>query len=222
MLYAAEVVTSPKEPRLSKKETALFLRINRHLTPEHQERYDALRAKREEETLTPAVSQGFPFAKAAVQIATLDLAAQIAGLPLHRFLGGKVRDTIDLSFALSIDEPQRMAEAARSFPAVKCFKVKVAGDARLDAERVLADLDPEAFGPVDAPRLWFWLAHGIPRPRFLHVVSWSVPTLATPPCGRPSARRGPGPLPGAPGGGHGPRSGAQPRCSEPALVPFGT
>ena len=50
----AEVLTSPQEPRLSKKETALFLRINRHLTPEHQERYDALRAKREEETLTPA------------------------------------------------------------------------------------------------------------------------------------------------------------------------
>src|SRR5207247_11257412 len=94
--------------------------------------------KQFDETLTPAVSQGFPFAKAAVQIATLDLAAQIAGLPLHRFLGGKVRDTIDLSFALSIDEPQRMAEAARSFPAVKCFKVKAAGAARLDAEGGLA------------------------------------------------------------------------------------
>src|SRR5712692_9993548 len=48
--------------------------------------------KQFDETLTPAVSQGFPFAKAAVQIATLDLAAQIAELPLHRFLGGKVRD----------------------------------------------------------------------------------------------------------------------------------
>ena len=48
----ASVVPSPQEPRLSKKETALFLRINRHLTPEQQERYDALRAKREDETLT--------------------------------------------------------------------------------------------------------------------------------------------------------------------------
>ena len=94
--------------------------------------------KQFDETLTPTVSQGFPFAKAAVQIATLDLAAQIAGLSLHRFLGGKVRDTIDLSFALSIDEPQRMAEAARSFPGGEVLQVKVAGDARLDAERVLA------------------------------------------------------------------------------------
>jgi hypothetical protein len=50
----ASLVTSPKEPHLSKKETALFLRINRHLTPEQQGRYDELRAKREEETLTPA------------------------------------------------------------------------------------------------------------------------------------------------------------------------
>ena len=50
----ASLVTSPKEPHLSKKETTLFLRINRYLTPEQQERYDALRAKREDETLTPA------------------------------------------------------------------------------------------------------------------------------------------------------------------------
>jgi hypothetical protein len=50
----ASLVCSSKEPRLSKKETALFLRINRSLAPEQQERYDELRAKREDETLTPA------------------------------------------------------------------------------------------------------------------------------------------------------------------------
>ncbi len=94
--------------------------------------------KQFDETLTPAVSQGFPFAKAAVQVATLDLAAQTAGLPLHRFLGGKLRDRIELTFALSIDKPDTMAEAARSFASVKCFKVKVAGDPKLDAERVAA------------------------------------------------------------------------------------
>ena len=94
--------------------------------------------KQFDEVLTPAVSQGFPFAKAAVQVATLDLAGRIAGLPLHRFLGGKLRDTIELAFALSIDEPARMAEAARAFPAVKCFKVKVAGDPVQDAARVHA------------------------------------------------------------------------------------
>ena len=71
-------------------------------------------------------------------MATLDLAGQIAGLPLHRFFGGKVRDRIELSFALSIDTPPRMAEASRAQPYVKCFKLKVAGDPRVDAERVHA------------------------------------------------------------------------------------
>jgi hypothetical protein len=41
-----------KVPRLSKKETELFLRINRTLPPKKQERYDELRQKREDETLT--------------------------------------------------------------------------------------------------------------------------------------------------------------------------
>ncbi|MGH9842789.1 MAG: STAS/SEC14 domain-containing protein [Blastocatellia bacterium] len=41
-------------PRLSKKETSLFLRINRGLPQEKQQRYDELRQKREDETLTQA------------------------------------------------------------------------------------------------------------------------------------------------------------------------
>src|SRR2546429_4615041 len=50
----------------------------------------------------------------------------ITGLPLHRFFGGKVRDKIELTYALSIDTPQAMADVARSYPFVKCFKLKVA------------------------------------------------------------------------------------------------
>jgi len=92
--------------------------------------------KQFDERLTPAVSQGFPFAKSAVLTATLDLAGQITGLPLHRFFGGKVRDKIDLTYALSIDTPQAMADVARSYPFVKCFKLKVAGDEKVDAARV--------------------------------------------------------------------------------------
>src|SRR5262249_5610270 len=92
--------------------------------------------KQFDEKLTPAISQGFPFAKCAMLNATLDLAGQIAGLPLHRFFGGKLRDKIELSYALSIDTPKAMAAAAASYPYVKCFKLKVAGDAILDTERV--------------------------------------------------------------------------------------
>ncbi|MFN0120732.1 MAG: hypothetical protein ACKV2V_09545 [Blastocatellia bacterium] len=43
----------PAAPRLSEKETELFLRINRNLPAEQQLRYDELREKREQETLTP-------------------------------------------------------------------------------------------------------------------------------------------------------------------------
>jgi muconate cycloisomerase len=92
--------------------------------------------KQFDEVLTPAVSQGFPFAKAAVQVATLDLAGRLAGLPLHRFFGGKLRDKIELTYALSIDTPQAMADVARSYPFVRCFKLKVAGDEKVDAARV--------------------------------------------------------------------------------------
>ena len=92
--------------------------------------------KQFDERLTPAVSQGFPFAKSAVLTATLDLAGQITGLPLHRFFGGKMRDKIELTYALSIDMPQAMADVARSYPFVKCFKLKVAGDEKADAARV--------------------------------------------------------------------------------------
>lgn len=94
--------------------------------------------KQFDERLTPAVSQGFPFAKSAILTATLDLAGQIAGLPLHRFFGGKTRDKIELCYALSIDTPRIMAEAAASYPYVTCFKLKVAGDPKADTERVEA------------------------------------------------------------------------------------
>jgi len=92
--------------------------------------------KQFDDRLTPAVSQGFPFAKAAVITATLDLAGRIAGLPLHRFFGGRLRDKIELTYALSIDTPQAMADAARSYPFVRCFKLKVAGEEKADTARV--------------------------------------------------------------------------------------
>jgi muconate cycloisomerase len=101
--------------------------------------------------LTPAVSNGFPFAKSAVQMATLDLAGRIAGLPLHRMLGGRLRETIELCFAVSIDTPQAMAMAARALP-VKCLKVKVAGEPEMDAERLhaVAAARPDAALWIDA------------------------------------------------------------------------
>jgi muconate cycloisomerase len=91
-----------------------------------------------DERLTPAVSHGFPFAKSAILGAVMDLAGQITGQPLHQMLGGKFKDKIELCYALSIDTPKAMAEVAASYPYVKCFKLKVAGDADVDNKRVRA------------------------------------------------------------------------------------
>ncbi|MFN0171337.1 MAG: mandelate racemase/muconate lactonizing enzyme family protein [Bryobacteraceae bacterium] len=108
--------------------------------------------KQFDERLTPAVSHGFPFAKSAILTATLDLAGKVAGLPLHRFFGGKIHDKVELCYALSIDTPEAMAKVAASYPFVKCFKLKVAGDAELDNKRVrsVVEARPDADIWLDA------------------------------------------------------------------------
>src|SRR5437762_1427421 len=72
--------------------------------------------------LSPSVSQGHPFARAAVDIALHDLAGQLCGQPIHALLGGKVRDSVPLTFALSIDTPEAMAACAAAAPFCGCFK----------------------------------------------------------------------------------------------------
>src|SRR5712692_6788163 len=113
-----------------------------------------------DQTITPAVSNGAPFAKSALEIALLDLAGQISGQPLDQLLGGRVHDTVELSFALSIDEPDVMAAEARKFPACKCFKVKVAGDADMDLKRMraIADARPDAQLWLDANQSYMPIA----------------------------------------------------------------
>jgi muconate cycloisomerase len=90
------------------------------------------------ERITPAVSNGQPFAKAAVDIALHDLMGQIAGVPVHALLGGRIREEVELTYALSIAAPEAMAAAAREASFCSCFKVKVAGDPEADAARLAA------------------------------------------------------------------------------------
>lgn len=102
--------------------------------------------------IRPAVSNGAPFAKSALEIAFLDLAGQITGQPLHALLGGKVHDTIDLCYAVSIDEPEAMAAEVKRWPACWCFKVKVSGDTDKDLVRLraISDARPDAVIWLDA------------------------------------------------------------------------
>ncbi len=90
------------------------------------------------QTLKPAVSNGHPFAKAAVNIALCDISGQILGVPIHVLFGGKRHDTLPLSYALSIDTPEIMALKAKALAPCTCFKVKVAGVPSVDEDRIRA------------------------------------------------------------------------------------
>ena len=109
----------------------------------HHAIYDALK---------PAVSNGHPFAKAAVDIALHDLRGRILDVPLHTLLGGKRHDTLPLAYALSIDTPEIMGLKAKALSPCSCFKVKVAGNPAADEERLRAvhEAMPDAQLWIDA------------------------------------------------------------------------
>ncbi|MFT8244897.1 mandelate racemase/muconate lactonizing enzyme family protein [Roseomonas sp. BN140053] len=77
-------------------------------------------------------------AKAAVDMALHDLVARRAGLPLSALMGGHFRDRIPQSRILSIKAPVEMAASAAALTAkgYRTLKLKLAGDAALDARRV--------------------------------------------------------------------------------------
>ncbi len=102
--------------------------------------------------LKPAVSNGHPFAKAAVDIALEDLRGRILEIPLHTLFGGKRHNTLPLSYALSIDTPEIMALKAKALAPCTCFKVKVAGTPGADEERLRAvnEAAPDAKLWIDA------------------------------------------------------------------------
>jgi L-Ala-D/L-Glu epimerase len=78
--------------------------------------------------------------KSAFDIALHDIAAQAAGLPLWKFLGGKQCSDPSTDYTVSIGDPQQMAADAEDivrngFPVIK---VKLGGDGDLDIRRIRA------------------------------------------------------------------------------------
>ena len=102
------------------------------LTPFDVELFHA-RANRR---LSPAVSNGFPFARAAVDIAMHDAAGKLVGLPVHALLGGATRGEIPLCSAIGVGEPSAVREHARLSSAYAAYKVKIGGDLAADAAAV--------------------------------------------------------------------------------------
>ena len=97
--------------------------------------------------------------KSAFDMALHDIAAQAAGLPLYKFLGGKKDKVLETDMTISIGDPEKMKEDAlrfqkQGFPAIK---VKL-GDS-LEKDRARINAIREAIGTeiplrIDANQGW--------------------------------------------------------------------
>jgi muconate/chloromuconate cycloisomerase len=104
--------------------------------------------------------QGNPFARAAVEMALWDLNGRALGVPVHRLLGGRVRDRVPLSWSLAVSSGAAEVAEAREKVARghRIFKIKTAAHpVAEDVARVRAIR--EAVGPevrlrVDANQGW--------------------------------------------------------------------
>jgi len=115
------------------------------LTPFDVELFHA-RANRR---LSPSVSNGFPFARAAVDLAMHDAAGKLTGVPVHALLGGKLRDEIPLCSAIGVDQPEVVQERVRQSSDYTAYKVKIAGDPDADARAIRAVAEV-----ADGKQLW--------------------------------------------------------------------
>jgi muconate cycloisomerase len=99
--------------------------------------------------------KGFPYAKAAVETAVLDLAGRAMGKPSWTFLGGYVRDSVPVTHSIgliSIEDAEREAGIVAA-EGIRTIKIKVGVDPRRDVEivkRVRAAAGPKVELCVDA------------------------------------------------------------------------
>jgi len=82
--------------------------------------------------------KGFPYAKAALEIAAYDLAAKQCGLPVHRLLGGAVRRKILVTHSIGLigfeEAEHEAAQAVRE--GIRTIKIKVGVEPDRDVEMV--------------------------------------------------------------------------------------
>ncbi|GAA1566077.1 enolase C-terminal domain-like protein [Kribbella hippodromi] len=152
------------------------------LTPYDVELFHQRAAKR----LSPAVSNGFPFARAAVDIAMHDAAGKLAGVPVHALLGGKLHDEIPLCSAIGVGDTATVHEHAKQSSDYPAYKVKIGGD--LDADTAAIETVAEVAGPkplwLDAnqsyrPAALKQLRDRTAHVRTIHCVEQPVPSTDT-------------------------------------------
>lgn len=94
-------------------------------------------------------------ARAALDAALWDLEAKAGGVPVWRRLGmAGPPPPVTTSFTLSLDTPERMAEAARAAFDRPLLKMKLAGAGDVDRVAAVREARPEARLIVDANEGW--------------------------------------------------------------------
>ncbi|RLF17319.1 MAG: muconate cycloisomerase [Thermoprotei archaeon] len=119
-----------------------------------EEPYSIIKIHRKmEKIIAPAVTSGQPFAKSAVDIALHDLVGKLMGAPIHRLLGGKIHDYVEMS-ALISGTPDTIADYAKEMwrKGYRCFKLKIMGDVEEDYKliKTLNEAVPEGMIWLDA------------------------------------------------------------------------
>src|SRR3989449_10614576 len=99
-----------------------------------------------------AATPGFLDAKAAIEMACVDLTARALGVPVHAYLGGAVKERLSFNAWIGILPPGEAAAEARKWfdRGFRSAKIKVGGGIRADRERIQAVR--EAVGPEMALR----------------------------------------------------------------------
>ncbi len=96
--------------------------------------------------IEPAV-EGYLDAKAALEMACVDLSARVAGMPVYTYLGGAVKDELLFNAWIGILSPEQAAKETLEWKhkGFRSAKVKVGGNIEADRDRIQAIR--EAVGP---------------------------------------------------------------------------
>ena len=84
--------------------------------------------------------RGYPYTKAMVESALLDISGKAKGIPVYELLGGAARKEIPLCHSVGIAEPEEAAAEASAVVAdgIRALQIKVPGDPAMDLAIVKA------------------------------------------------------------------------------------
>lgn len=126
-------------PGYSKEDTPAHLEVLRQRLAPLLVGLDPTNVHRVLATIEPAVD-GFLDSKAAIEMACVDLSARVAGMAVHTYLGGAVKDRLEFNAWIGILTPEQAARETLDWKnkGFRSCKIKVGGNIEADRDRVKA------------------------------------------------------------------------------------